>query len=413
MRRRLSVLYACLVLVATGPVQAATPAFSNGVITGTIQTNLITETSGLAASRRNPGVLWLHNDSGDAPRLYAIDAAGNTLGIYTLTGAAAVDWEDMALATDPVDGVDYLYVGDIGDNTATRSSVEIYRVPEPVVSTNQSGLVTNLAGVSTYTLNYPDGAHNAETLLADPWSGDLIIVTKGDTPARIYRAPYPQSTGAVNTLQFSNTLSYAMPVGGSVAGSGRQILIKHYLSVLYYERQPGQSVPDALTNTFAALPYTIEPQGETVAWDARERGYFTLSEKTSQPIYYYASADTDGDGLVDSEEAGLGTDLDDADTDDDRQTDAEEVIAGTQPTNATSFFTADIQADGRGSLALQWQARTNRVYDIERADFTNGMVFAPHATGITFSTEQTAVTNLPADETPRAYRLRVRLQTIW
>ena len=406
MPRWRSVLHACVILAAGVPARAATPAFSNSVIAGILQTNLITETSGLAASLRNPGVLWLHNDSGDSARLFAIDATGRTLGIYTLTGASAVDWEDLALAADPVDGTNYLYVGDIGDNSATRSSIQVYRVPEPVVPTNQAGLVTNLAGVTAFTLNYPDGAHNAETLLADPWTGDLFIITKNDNPARIYRAPYPM-TGAVNTLQFSNTLAFAIPVGGSVGASGRQILIKRYASVSYYERRPGQTIPDALTNTFATLPYTLEPQGETVAWEARERGYFTLSENARQTNYYYASADSDGDGLVDSEEAGLGTDLSDADSDDDLQTDAEEIVAGTQPTNTTSFFFTAIDFTGP---SLQWLAHTNRIYDIERADLATAMAFVPHATGITFATEQVAVTNLPANETSRAYRIRVRMQ---
>ena len=35
------------------------------------------ESSGLAVSRTQPGVLWSHNDSGDAPTLYAIDVKGH------------------------------------------------------------------------------------------------------------------------------------------------------------------------------------------------------------------------------------------------------------------------------------------------------------------------------------------------
>ncbi|MEK9751464.1 MAG: hypothetical protein VW236_07935 [Flavobacteriaceae bacterium] len=31
------------------------------------------EISGLVVSRKNPGVFWVHNDSGDAPVLYALD----------------------------------------------------------------------------------------------------------------------------------------------------------------------------------------------------------------------------------------------------------------------------------------------------------------------------------------------------
>ena len=37
-----------------------------------------------------------------------------------LTGATAIDWEDMALGAGPVAGQSYLYVGDIGDNAGSR-----------------------------------------------------------------------------------------------------------------------------------------------------------------------------------------------------------------------------------------------------------------------------------------------------
>ena len=37
------------------------------------------ESSGLAISRTQPGVLWSHNDSGDGPTLYAIDMSGKLL----------------------------------------------------------------------------------------------------------------------------------------------------------------------------------------------------------------------------------------------------------------------------------------------------------------------------------------------
>jgi len=59
------------------------------------------ESSGLAISRTQQGVLWSHNDSGDGPSLYAIDIAGKLLGVFHVSGAMARDWEDISTGPCP------------------------------------------------------------------------------------------------------------------------------------------------------------------------------------------------------------------------------------------------------------------------------------------------------------------------
>lgn len=46
----------------------------------------VQEASGLVSSRRNPGVLWTHNDSGQ-PLLYAFGTDGKLRGRVSVTGA--------------------------------------------------------------------------------------------------------------------------------------------------------------------------------------------------------------------------------------------------------------------------------------------------------------------------------------
>jgi hypothetical protein len=77
----------------------------------------ITESSGLAASRRTAGVFWTHNDSGDKPSLYAFDLRGRDLGTWQIQGAAGRDWEDMASFS--LGGKPWLLVADTGDNDQT------------------------------------------------------------------------------------------------------------------------------------------------------------------------------------------------------------------------------------------------------------------------------------------------------
>ncbi len=100
---------------------------------GTIQTPELDEASGLAASAKNPGTLWINNDSGDSARLFAIAPDGSTRGIYPFEGASAIDWEDVAIGPGPHAQTPYLYAGDIGDNGSVRPNVVLYRVPEPKV----------------------------------------------------------------------------------------------------------------------------------------------------------------------------------------------------------------------------------------------------------------------------------------
>src|SRR5215213_4949521 len=99
-----------------------------------LEDGAIDESSGVAASRRNPGLFWTHNDSGDGPFLYAFDRAGGKRGTWRVAGARAFDWEDMAAGPGPQAGQAYLYVGDIGDNDRSRREIVVYRVTEPVVT---------------------------------------------------------------------------------------------------------------------------------------------------------------------------------------------------------------------------------------------------------------------------------------
>ena len=76
----------------------------------------IDEASGLTFQASGAG--RTHNDSGDAAHLYALDLEGKPLGMIELEDTLAIDFED--LSAGPCGDERCLYVGDIGDNAATR-----------------------------------------------------------------------------------------------------------------------------------------------------------------------------------------------------------------------------------------------------------------------------------------------------
>ena len=209
-------------LVAALPASAA-PALCGPVREeqiGVVRAPGAVELSGLVVSRAQPGVLFTHNDSGDSPRIFALRLDGTLLAVDRVPGAAAVDWEDMAVGPGR-DGGPALYLGDIGDNTARRATVDVYRVPEPVVRSGGGGAT---APAERLVLRYPDGPHDAETLLVDPRRGDLYLVTKrADGRSGVYRAAAPLPFGGRATLRRVGTLRLgptSAATGGSVSAAG-------------------------------------------------------------------------------------------------------------------------------------------------------------------------------------------------
>jgi PE family len=161
---------------------------SNG---GTISNSALTETSGIDAGIENPNVYWVHNDSGDSARIFAIDAkTGQTLGTYELKGATAKDWEDIEVARG-AGGKSYIYVADTGDNNHSRGNVTVYRVPEPTVTGTASNPTnTELSGVERLTLTYPNGEKiNSEALAVDPQTHNLVVFEKTDGDVSRTAAP--------------------------------------------------------------------------------------------------------------------------------------------------------------------------------------------------------------------------------
>ena len=272
----------------------ACPDFSDGSSVGTVGASVLTEVSGLVASRNNPGVLWAHNDAGDAARLYAISTSGALLATCTLSGADAWDYEDLA-----TDGT-FLYVADIGDNWQIREYVSIYRVPEPSVADDQPPVTRDLSGVDTLELVYPDQAHDAETLLLDPVDGDLYLVTKeSDGDALVFLAPAPLAFGYRVTLQQVASLPFGkddLPgedkaTGGDVTPDGDGILLRTSDSAFYWRRPAGKPLWRAFTTTTPCpVPLIEEPQGEAICFAADSASYYTLSEGTAQPLYLFPSA---------------------------------------------------------------------------------------------------------------------------
>jgi len=255
----------------------------------------ITEASGLVASRRHPDLLWTHNDSGDEAQFFALRTDGTLVATYTLAGVRAVDWEDAALGPGPSPNIDYLYFGDLGDNHGRRPFVAVFRLPEPEVELEREGGTGVVSAFETILLAYPDRRHDAETLLVDPESGDLYVVTKERSGASIlFRAsaselqlPMALLT-TVGELPFGNVFlpSPSLVTGGDISVDGQWIVLRTYTHAFAWHRQ-GATIAETLERYPCPLKLAAELQGEAIAFSPQSDAYFTLAEGHTSTIWRF------------------------------------------------------------------------------------------------------------------------------
>lgn len=279
---------------APGAAAAASPSgYQPFTVLGTVDDPDIGESSGLAASRRNPGLLWTHNDSGDEPLVFCVDLQGRGCGRWRVAGAEAFDWEDMAAGPGPRSGEHYLYLGDIGDNIDQRNEIIVYRIPEPAaggtVAPGASPATT--APAEALRLRYPDGPHNAEALLVHPVSGDVYVISKDAQSAKVYKAAAPLDASKPVTLApigairlGTGTRGLEVVTGADISPDGRRVALSTYAQGYELELPSGGVFDDIWAQR--PVPVALGPrlQGESVAYRLDGRALLTSSEITPWPL---------------------------------------------------------------------------------------------------------------------------------
>lgn len=279
--------------VASSGMPAQDSPYQPPKVVGTIKTKEIRESSGLAASRCSPGVLWTHNDSGDDAFIFAINLKGEVLGTWKVQNAENDDWEDMATYKDSA-GKCWLYIGEIGDNKLQKAERTVYRVPEPSVTASTGSTKKDpLAAPGTEAMNfiYPDGSHNAETLMVHPKTGDIYVLTKMVTgPAEIYRIKPAFGSGQAQKAEHLGSISVpAIPngllTGGDISPDGRRVILCDYGQAFELALPDGVEQFDAV---WKVTPVGVElgkrKNGETVCYSPDGMTLYATSERKDSPV---------------------------------------------------------------------------------------------------------------------------------
>ncbi len=255
----------------------------------------LAEISGLAVSRRHPGIVWMHNDSHDANALYAVDAGGEVRATLQLP-VPNVDWEDIA--SYERDGKAFLLVADTGDNGGRRSELVLHELEEPEVLAD-----ARLTGVRSIRFRWPDGARDCEAVAVDVEDGSIWLVSKKRVPPELFRLSLiPADPAAVQVAEKRGELAGIVqptpadlahsPVYGKyrsqitaadISADGHWFAVMSYLHVYLWPRQrQGWAAALATAPTRIDLPWMA--QAEAMAFDASGRSLWISSEHLPAPL---------------------------------------------------------------------------------------------------------------------------------
>jgi len=261
--------------------------YNSGTQVGTLSDEALDETSGLASSHLNSGIFWTHNDSGNASEIFAIRLDGTIEATLDVSSASNIDWEDMAIGPCP-ESCACLFIADMGDNLLVRGVKTIYRVAEPALD---EGL-TDTASATAMTFSYPDGLHDAETLLVDPRSGIIYVVTKEDDgTSGVYRFPsadpdsYPVTLERVAEITVGSGSTSKLATGGSVAADGGRFVIRTLNQAQEYTIPEGAELEAAFSSSPKIIPLPSSSQGEAISYTPDGMSLITVSENVPSPVY--------------------------------------------------------------------------------------------------------------------------------
>lgn len=274
--------------------QPTVAKFEKPSIIGTIKSDEINESSGLVASKCQENIFWTHNDSGDGAFVFAINRTGEKLGTFAVKNAKNIDWEDIA-AIKNQDGECVLYIGDTGNNMRARGELTIYLVKEPIVSaatknsSEKNPVETEAAQAVKY--KYPNGQHDCETLMINPLTGDIYVLTKRlQGSSGVYKLKAGFDAKKINQLE--KIADFSIPrfpkgflTGGDISSDGRRAIICDYFSA--YEivlPDNAKNFDDIWKQPLEIVDLGEREQGEAVCYSPDGKAIYATSEKKNSPL---------------------------------------------------------------------------------------------------------------------------------
>jgi len=263
-------------------------------LSGVILDTRLSDLSGLAASRVHPDVVWLLNDGGNPPDLYAVGNRGGVQATFRIAGVANTDWED--LAAFELHRRHYLLIADTGDNGGLRRTLQLHVVEEPRLLAD--GVLHPAWSIA---FRWPDGPRDCEAVAVDAARGEILLVSKRRRPPEVFVLPLqptqpglqvarrigslagvPSSQSRANAYQADRVRDQV--TAADLSPDGRTLAVLTYREVLLYPRRGGQSWTQALAGRPRVHPLTWLPQAEALGWSADGGSLYATGEHSPAPL---------------------------------------------------------------------------------------------------------------------------------
>lgn len=296
-----------LALAACSTLPPVSQAVGPAEILFNIQDKRLDEISGMACSTRLPGVLWVHNDSGDDPRLFAVGPDGQTKGILEITNARARDWEDMTRFD--LDGESWLLIADVGDNDAVRHDTTLYLLPEPDPREFENQPVLRVQATSVLRYHYENGPRDCEGVAVDVPNRQILLISKRTEPPVLYTLPLDLARDdddapltatrsiPLTGIQPPTAAERAIPgrlgkhrswvTAFDISADNRTAAVLTYGNVYLYHRDNDATWVDTLAGTPERIPFSGLPQAESLCFDEGGATLLVSTEDNRPPVRRY------------------------------------------------------------------------------------------------------------------------------
>lgn len=193
-------------------------------------------------------VVYTNNDSGDDAVVYGVDPRTGRTVSRTTYAPSVHDVEAIAPGADGT-----VWAGDTGDNRHARDDIAVYHL----------GTRDGDHPGTRYLLGYPDGPHDAETLLVQPGTQRVFVVTKSVFGGVVYVAPRTLTPGATPQPLRAFARVDGLVTDGSFFPDGRRVVLRTYGTASVYTF-PGFRLEGTVT-----LPSQRQGEGISVGADGR------------------------------------------------------------------------------------------------------------------------------------------------
>lgn len=261
------------------------------------------EISGLAWSRRHPGILWVHNDGPDKGSsdpyntIHAMDRGGQIRASLHLP-LRNIDWEDMAAFEHA--GRAYLLLADTGDNGGLRKELSLHVIEEP--DKLEDGTLSSSA-VRTIRFRWPDGPRDCEAVAVDAAAGAIYLVSKKRVPPELFHLSlHPTEPKRVQVARRLGTLAGILQPGevdlarsplfgkyrsqisaADLSADGRRFAVISYRHVYWWSAHPA-----GWGAALAQLPQRLElpwmAQAEALGFEPDGSALWIGSERLPAPL---------------------------------------------------------------------------------------------------------------------------------